>query len=298
MRDGVAYATDWWEIIFNPSMPYRLAHVVLASFLTTSFLIAGISALRWLWGDRSLGLLRTLRAGIFTAAALIPVQVLVGDMHGLNTLEYQPAKVAAMEANWETGPNVPLVLFALPDDEARENRFELAVPNGASLILTHSLSGEVPGLNDFVAEDGSALHPPVTPVFFAFRVMVGVGFLMLLVSWLVSFRMARHGTPGLWGARALVAMTFSGWVATLAGWYVTEIGRQPWVVTGVLDTASAAAEHPAPILAISLALYLAIYVVLLVAYIGALLHLARKATRGDNSPLPGNIAGPMPVAAE
>ncbi|WP_112322366.1 cytochrome ubiquinol oxidase subunit I [Oceanibium sediminis] len=296
--DGQVFATDWWAVIFNPSMPYRLVHMLIASFLTVSFLIAGISALRWLWGDRSPGLMKALRAGVFTAALLIPAQILVGDLHGLNTLEHQPAKVAAMEANWDTGPNVPLVLFGIPDEEARETRFELTIPNGASLILTHHADGVVPGLNDFVTETGEVLHPPVLPVFFSFRIMVGIGLAMLAVSWALSWRMWRHANPGVWGARALVLMTFSGWVATLSGWYVTEIGRQPWLVTGVLDTATAAADHPAPILGLSLSLYLAIYGVLLAAYIGALLHLARKATQGQDKDLDKGITGPMPVPAE
>ncbi|MEO0912681.1 MAG: cytochrome ubiquinol oxidase subunit I [Pseudomonadota bacterium] len=298
MIDGVAHATDWWAIVFNPSMPYRLAHMLIASGLTVAFLVAGISALRWLWGDRSKGIRRALKTSVYLAALLIPVQILVGDLHGLNTLEHQPAKVAAMEGNWETEGNVPLVLFALPDEEARENRFEIGIPNGASLILKHEASGVVPGLNDYVAEDGTKLHPPVAPVFFSFRIMVGIGMLMLLTSWALSWRIFRTGEPGVWGARALVAMTFSGWVATLAGWYVTEIGRQPWLVTGVLDTSAAVAEHPAPILGLSLGLYLTVYAVLLAAYIGAILHLAKKASKGENRPLPETAAGPMPVPAE
>src|SRR5690606_32485595 len=170
MRDGVAFPVDWWAIVFNPSFPYRLVHMLLASGLTVAFLIAGLSALRFLAGDRAESMWKALRTGVFMGAALIPIQIFAGDQHGLNTLEHQPQKVAAMEANWETRGNVPLVLFAWPDEEARENRFEIAVPNGASLILRHSLDGVVPGLNDF---EGN--HPPVAPVFFSFRVMVGVG---------------------------------------------------------------------------------------------------------------------------
>ena len=159
MRDGVAYATDWFAIIFNPSMPYRLSHMLLASGLTVAFLIAGVSALRWIMGDRAAEARKTFRTGVFMAAVLIPVQIFAGDMHGLNTLEHQPAKVAAMEGNWETRGNVPLVLFALPNEETRSNDFEISIPNGASLILKHSADGEVPGLNDFVAEDGTRLAP-------------------------------------------------------------------------------------------------------------------------------------------
>jgi cytochrome d ubiquinol oxidase subunit I len=298
LRDGVAYATDWAAIVFNPSMPYRFVHMSLASVLTVAFLIAGLSALRWLWGDRSAGMWKALRTGVFLAAGAIPLQILAGDLHGLNTLEHQPAKVAAMEGNWETRGNVPLVLFAVPDETARENRFEIAIPSGASLILTHHLDGEVPGLNDFVAEDGTVLHPPVAPVFYAFRVMVGVGMLMLVVSWAVAWRLWRTGEPGLWGARVLAGMTFAGWIATLAGWYVTEIGRQPWLVTDVLPTGAAAADHPAPILGLSLAAYLAVYGALTLAYLGALTHLARKAAeRKDEGPEP-RLAATPPVPAE
>ncbi|MEO1291608.1 MAG: cytochrome ubiquinol oxidase subunit I [Pseudomonadota bacterium] len=297
MRDGIAYATDWSAIIFNPSMPYRLVHMLIASGLTVAFLVAGLSALRWLWGDRGHDVMKAMRTGVFLGAMLIPVQIFVGDLHGLNTLEHQPQKVAAMEGNWETRGNVPLLLFAWPDEEARENRFEIGIPSGASLILTHRADGEVPGLNEFVAEDGTKDHPPVAPVFFAFRIMVGIGMLMLVVSWAVSWRLWRQESPGVWGARALAAMTLSGWVATLAGWYVTEIGRQPWLVTGVLSREQAVAEHPVAILGLSLAAYVAIYGVLLVAYLAALLHLARSAG-GKSAPVlsrPGG--GPLPATA-
>ncbi len=283
MRDGVAFATDWMAIIFNPSMPYRLVHTLIASGLTVAFLLAGISALRWLWNDKSLGIRKSMRTGVYLGAALIPVQIIVGDMHGLNTLEHQPAKVAAMEANWETGPNVPLVLFALPDEETRQNNFEIAIPDGASWILKHSADGVVPGLNDYVSDDGAILHPPVAPVFFGFRIMVGIGILMLLVSWKVAYTLYKKGEPSRWEAYVLVGTTFSGWVATLAGWYVTEIGRQPWIVTGIVDTASAASTHPVPILGLSLATYLTIYVALLAAYIGTLWHLAKTAAHSDEA---------------
>ncbi|MFK7853704.1 MAG: cytochrome ubiquinol oxidase subunit I [Granulosicoccus sp.] len=298
MRDGVAFATDWWAIVFNPSMPYRLTHMLIASGLTVAFLLAGISALRWLWQDKSLGIRKSLRTGVYLGACLIPVQILVGDLHGLNTLEHQPAKVAAMEANWSTQGNVPLVLFALPDEHARENRYEVTVPNLASLILTHKADGEVPGLNDFMHEDGTALHPPVTPVFLSFRIMVGIGMLMLLVSWLAVWQLRKTGEPNRFMAQTLVAMTFSGWIATLAGWYVTEIGRQPWLVTGVIDTASAAADHPVPILGLSLATYLIIYAGLLTAYIATVLYLARTASQTDERELDsgqfkGAVAGAL-----
>lgn len=283
LREGVAFATDWWAIIFNPSMPYRFVHMLLASGLTVAFLIAGISALRLLWGDRAEAVRSTLRVGVFTAALLIPVQIYMGDMHGLNTLEYQPQKVAAMEGNWETRSNVPLVLFALPDAEARKNRFEIGIPNGASLILKHKASGVVPGLNDFVAEDGTVLHPPVAPVFFSFRIMIGIGVAMLLLSWTGLYLIRRRGADALPKPVliAFAAMSFSGWIATLAGWYTTEIGRQPWLVQGVLTTKQAVADVPAPMVLSTLIMYLTIYAALILAYIGTITYLAWKSTRGE-----------------
>lgn len=293
MIDGVAHATDWVAIIFNPSLPYRFVHMLLASGLTVAFLVAGLSALRWLMGDRKEDVKATLKLGVVLGAFLIPIQIYAGDMHGLNTLEYQPQKVAAMEGNWETQTHVPLLLFALPDEEARENKFEIGIPNLASLILTHHADGEVPGLNDFVAEDGTVLHPPVAPVFWSFRVMVGTGMAMLLLSWGVFalMRLRRQngeslsveGLPKIM-LYVLVPMAFSGWVATLAGWYTTEIGRQPWLVQGVMTTEMAVADVPAPLVLSTLVIYLMVYAALLAAYIGVLVYLARKAARGDVKP--------------
>ncbi|MGL4237199.1 cytochrome ubiquinol oxidase subunit I [Tabrizicola sp.] len=286
LRDGIVHATDWLAIVFNPSMPYRLTHMLLASGLTVAFLIAGISAFRRLIGDRDPAVDTGLRFGLILGAGLIPIQIYAGDMHGLNTLEHQPQKVAAMEANWETGPNVPLVLFALPDEEARTNHFEIAIPNGASLILQHSPDGVVPGLNDFVAEDGTVMHPPVAPVFWSFRVMVGTGMLMLAVSWLGALLLWRRGAGALPRPFLFVTtgMAFSGWLATLAGWYTTEIGRQPWLVQGVLTTEAAVADVPAPMVLGTLLAYLAVYAVLLTTYILVIFYLARKAAKGDATP--------------
>ena len=298
MRDGVAHATDWFAIIFNPSMPYRFTHMVLASFLTVSFLIAGVSAFRWLIGGRTEGVRVALKTAVFGAALLMPVQIFVGDMHGLNPKEFQPAKVAAMEGHWETGGNVPLILFALPDQEARENHFEIGIPNLASFILTHEWDGVVQGLNDFVAEDGTILHPRVAPVFWSFRVMIGTGVAMLLLSWAASFMMLRRkrGVEGLPKPvlYALVGMSFSGWLATLAGWYTTEIGRQPWLVQGVMTTAEAVADVPAPMVLSTLIAYLVVYALLLSAYIYVIFYLARKMSRGEDI---GTRIAPAPAAA-
>ena len=279
LRDGIVYAADWWAIIFNPSMPYRLTHMLLASGLTVAFLIAGLSAWRWLRHDRTPAVATGLRFGLTLGALLIPVQILAGDMHGLNTLEHQPAKVAAMEGNWETGSHVPLLLFALPDEAARENRFEIGIPSMASVILKHDPAGEVPGLNDFVAEDGTPQHPPVAAVFWSFRIMVGIGMLMLLVSWGGVWLIWRRGVeglprPALWG---LAGMSFAGWGATLAGWYTTEIGRQPWLVHGVLTVKEAVGDVAAGMVLSTLLAYLVVYAALIVAYVGVLVHLASKA---------------------
>ena len=285
MIDGVAHATDWMAIVFNPSMPYRLAHMLLASGLTAAFLVAGLSALRWLLNDRGRDVRKALRTGVFLAAGLIPLQILAGDMHGLNTMEHQPQKVAAMEGAWETQQGAPLILFAIPNEAEGRNDFEIGIPNLASLILTHDLDGEVQGLNAF---DHA---PPMTPIFFAFRVMVGIGVLMLLASFWCALPLARGRDFTPWRARALVAMTFSGWIATLAGWYVTEIGRQPWLVSGVLKTADAAAAHPVATLTASLSAYLLLYAVLLFAYILTLTQMARKAA-GVGGPKAAHGGGP------
>jgi cytochrome d ubiquinol oxidase subunit I len=229
-------------------------------------------------GDGGAASAAGLRVGLGLAALLIPLQILAGDLHGLNTLTHQPQKVAAMEGNWETRAHAPLLLFALPDAEARRNDLEVGIPSGASLILKHDPAGVVPGLNDYVAADGTPLHPPVAPVFWAFRVMVGIGLLMLAVSWAGAWLWWRRGIAGLPRPflAVLAGMTFSGWAATLAGWYVTEIGRQPWLVHGVLTTAEAVGPVPAGMVLASLVTYLAVYAVLLAAYVGALFHLAGR----------------------
>ena len=278
MINGQAHVTSWFEVIFNPSFPYRMTHMLLASGLTASFLLAGISAYRWLKGDRVKDVMAALRTGVFVAAALIPVQILVGDMHGLNTLHHQPAKLAAMEGIWETQQGVPAVLFAIPDQTTQSNKYEIAIPKLASFYLTHDWNGEVKGIKDF------AEHPPVGPVFWAFRIMVGVGLLMLAVSWFASYELKFKNTMSKRTAMVLVAMTFAGWVALVSGWYVTEIGRQPWLVYGVLTTAQAASQVPAGNIALSLAMYLTLYAALLSAYVSVVFYLAKKTVTGGAEP--------------
>ena len=275
MINGQAHVTSWLEVIFNPSFPYRMTHMLIASGLTGSFLLAGISAYRWLKNDRAKDVMAAMRTGVMVAAVLIPVQIVVGDLHGLNTLKYQPAKLAAMEGIWETQRGVPAVLFAIPDKATQSNLYEIAIPKLASFYLTHDWNGEVKGIKEFGDQ-----HPPVGPVFWAFRIMVGMGLLMLAVSWFASYELKFKNTLSKRTAMILVAMTFAGWVALVSGWYVTEIGRQPWLVHGVLTTAQAASQVPAGNIALSLAMYLTLYAALLSAYVSVVFYLAKKAVDG------------------
>jgi cytochrome bd ubiquinol oxidase subunit I len=291
MRDGQAYVLSWIDVIFNPSMPYRVVHMMLATGLTAAFVVAGLSAFRQLRGDRTTANRVALRAAVWVAAILIPIQIFAGDLHGLNTLEHQPAKVAAMEGLWKDTEGASLLLFAWPDQHKRENRFEIAVPKGASLILTHDPNGLVRGLDGF---DGK--HPPVAPVFFAFRVMVGVGMIMLLVSWTSVWMMRKGRETPTWLARVLVGTTFAGWVATVAGWYVSEIGRQPWLVKGVLLTADAVGPVGAAPIAVSLTTYLLLYVSLLIAYVSVVFYLASQAAAGHVPRDPVPLDNPMQPA--
>ena len=288
MLDGKAHASDWIAIIFNPSMPYRLTHMLLASGLSCAFLIAGLSAYRWLRNDRRSSVMVSLKTGVYLAAMLIPLQIFVGDLHGLNTLKHQPAKIAAMEGIWETQKGAPAVLFAIPDEQQRKNHFEISIPNLASFYLVHDWNGKVQGLNDFIGK-----HPPVAPVFWAFRLMVGTGLLMLAVSWVGAWQLRKAGAPRLWLARVLVGMSFAGWIATLSGWYVTEIGRQPYLVYGVMTTAQAASQVPSGMIASTLLMYLVLYVALIAAYISVLFFMARKAGQYE-IPLAENPAQTSP----
>ena len=279
IRGGEFFVTSWLEVIFNPSLPYRLAHVLLASGLTVAFLLAGVSAWQLLKGKANASTPTALRVGLTLAAILVPLQIVVGDLHGLNTLQHQPQKVAAMEGIWQTQRGAPLLLFAWPDEGTRSNHFEIAIPRGAALILKHDADGELRGLNDFKGAQGWE-HPPVAPLFFGFRIMVGVGVLMLVFGWVGLWLYRRRGwqaeqlpRPLLWG---LAGMTFSGWLATVAGWYVTEIGRQPYMVFGLLRVDELASKVPAPMIALTLALYVTVYIALIVAYVGVIKYMAEK----------------------
>lgn len=288
---GVFEPADWWAIIFNPSFPYRLAHMVLAAFITTCFVIGGVSAWYLRRGVHSAAARRMLRLSVLFAAITVPAQVLVGDLHGLDVRDHQPVKLAAMEGHWRShgpGAGVPLVLFALPDEAAERNRYEVAIPRLGSLVLTHSWGGEIAPLTAVPAD----LRPPVTPVFWSFRVMVGLGMLMLLLA-LASLWALRRGRlyDAPWLLRGWQWMLPSGFVCILAGWYVTEIGRQPWVVYGVLRTSEALSPgvHGGSVL-VSLLAFAAVYAVVFGAGIWYLVKLFRKGPQ-PHAPVPERAPG-------
>ena len=287
MINGQAHATNWLEIIFNPSMPYRFFHMMTASFLTVTFIIAGISSYRYLKGINQIGSKALIQLAMTVAVVLAPLQILLGDLHGLNTLEYQPAKVAAMEGIWKTTKGAPAVLFAIPDENLKENRFEIAIPKLASLYLTHSLAGEVKGLEEF-----PDTTPPVRPLFFAFRLMVGVGLLMLATAMIGFWVIRKNKNLPKWFLKLLSVMTFSGWIGVVSGWYVTEMGRQPYLVTGVLKTVDAVTTVPANMILGTLLMYLGLYIGLIISYIWVVFYLARQTTPikilNEQSPKIGN----------
>lgn len=254
--DGIAYPVDWIQIIFNPSFPYRFAHMFTAAYLTTSIVVAAVGA-RYLLQGRFLEEAKTMmRMGIGMIALLAPLQLFIGDMHGLNTAEHQPAKVAAMEAHWDGSKPADLILFAIPNEEAERNDYEISIPNMASLIITHDVNGLFPGLKDFKAED----RPPVTPVFFAFRIMVGIGMLLIAIGAVGAFLwVTRKLFTTQWFLKPLALTWPLGFIAILAGWWVTETGRQPWVATGILRTADAISPVSASAVLTSLILFVLVY---------------------------------------
>jgi cytochrome d ubiquinol oxidase subunit I len=280
VADGTLIAGDWLQVIFNPSFPYRFVHMMLASFLTASFVVAGLSAWRLLKAPDDASARGTLRSGVLLAAILAPLQVLVGDLHGLNTLEHQPAKIAAIEAIWKTEKGVPLVLFAIPNEEKKRNDYSIEIPKLASFVLKHDFDAELQGLEAFGKNT-----PPVAPVFFAFRIMVGMGTAMLALAWLGTW-MTRGGLVApRWLLWTFAGFTFSGWIATLAGWMVTEIGRQPWLVTGILRTDEAVGQVSGAQIGASLMGYVITYALMFVAYMVVLTHLAGKGA-GQAEPHP------------
>ena len=255
-EDGLLYPTNWLQIIFNPSFPYRFAHMVLAAYLTTAFVVGGIGAY-YLWRRQHEQHARVMFGmAMLMAIFVAPLQPIVGDLHGLNTLEYQPAKVAAMEGLWETERGAPLKLFGWPDEEEERTKYAIEIPKLSSLILTHDLNGEVKGLKEWHPDE----RPPVAVVFWSFRIMVGIGVMMVLtgvIAAVLFFRKRLFNTR--WFQWWCMALTPAGFIAVLAGWFVTEVGRQPYVAYGVMKTADAVSPVIGPHVALSLLAFIVSY---------------------------------------
>jgi len=289
---------DWWDIIFNPSFPYRLVHMVLAAYLTTAFVVGGVGGYHLLKNRGNKAAQVMFSMAMWMAAIVAPIQIIVGDIHGLNTLEHQPAKVAAMEGHFETRKGAPLILFGLPDMEDEETKYALEIPKLGSMILTHDWEGEVKGLKEWAPED----RPNATLVFWSFRVMVGIGVAMMALGmwslWL-RFRKSLYDAPVTY----LMAMVMgpSGFVAVLAGWITTEVGRQPYTVYGVLRTAESASPLDAPAVAVSLAVFAGVYFVVFGTGVFYILRLMGKQPHDGESGLekgiPTRAAGGIAVHA-
>jgi cytochrome d ubiquinol oxidase subunit I len=272
--DGRFFPTDWFQVIFNPSFPYRLAHTVVGFYITTGCVVVAVNAYL-LVRQKAVAEARTaLSITLWLLSVLVPLQIFLGDQHGLNTLEHQPAKLAAIEAHWETGSRVPLILFAIPDDKAATNRFTVELPYVGSLILTHSLDGTVKGLKDFPPDQ----RPPVALPFFAFRVMVGIGLLMLglvMFSWWLRWRGRLFDSPLF--LRACMAVGPLGFIAVLAGWTTTEVGRQPWIVYGLMRTADAVSPSLTGLdVLLSLIFYMIVYLIIFPAGAWIMTRIIRK----------------------
>jgi cytochrome d ubiquinol oxidase subunit I len=256
MRGGIAYPVDWVTIIFNPSFLYRLTHMATAAYLTTSFVVLAVGA-RYLLAGTYLPEARTMvRMGVGFAAIVAPLQLVIGDLHGLNSAKHQPIKIAAVEAHWDGTKPGDLVLFAWPDEKAEVNRWEISIPKGASVMITHDPNGLFPGLKSVPPAE----RPPVAPVFFAFRIMVGIGLLMIAAAWVgVALWWRRRLFQAEWFLKPMAQAWWIGFVAVVAGWWVTESGRQPWLVQGVLRTADSISPVPGGSIATTLALFVLVY---------------------------------------
>ena len=261
-ENGLLYPTDWLQIIFTPSFPYRLAHMIIAAYLTTAFVVGGIGAY-YLWRRQHKKHARVMFSmAMLMAIFVAPLQPIIGDLHGLNTLEHQPAKVAAMEGLWETQRGAPLKLFGLPDQEEERTKFALEIPKLSSLILTHELDGEVKGLKEWPKDQ----RPPVAVVFWSFRIMVGIGMMMVLTgvfAVVLFFRKRLFNTR--WFQLWCMALTPTGFIAVLAGWFVTEVGRQPYIVYEVMRTS----ESVSPVIGSNVALSMLAFVVAYTFVFGA-----------------------------
>jgi cytochrome d ubiquinol oxidase subunit I len=273
LKDGIAFPLSWFQIIFNPTFPYRLAHMLVAAYLTTALVVLSVGA-RYALTDKFPDAARImLRMGLGLCFILVPLQILIGDQHGLATALYQPAKLAAIEGHWDGQQIPPLVLFGWPNSKTLSNDFELAVPHLGAIIVTHEWSGKFKGLNDFAKDD----RPPVAPVFFAFRLMAGIGFLLLgFVAWGAWVWHAQELLTNLLFLRTASYTWPLGFIAIISGWMVTEIGRQPWIATGVLRTIDAASPVSTGAVLVSLTLFILVYGVIFstgIYYINRLINI-------------------------
>jgi cytochrome d ubiquinol oxidase subunit I len=256
MRDGIVHPTDWLAIIFNPSFPYRFAHMLTAAYLTTSFVVLAVGARYLVAGTRPLEAKTMLRMGVGFAAIVAPLQLVIGDLHGLNTLKHQPIKIAAMEGHWDGTKPGDFTIIAWPDEAAEVNRFEIAIPRGSSIVLTHDPNGLFPGLKSVPASE----RPHVPIVFFAFRIMLAIGFFMIISSWIGGWLWWRGRLfETSWYVRPMAYTWWMGFVAVIAGWTVTESGRQPWLVHQVLRTAEGVSPVPGGSVATTLAMFVIVY---------------------------------------
>jgi cytochrome d ubiquinol oxidase subunit I len=287
--NGQFVPVDWWKIVFNPSFPYRLVHTVIAAYLTTALVVGAVGAWHLLKGHRTAAARVMFSMAMWMAAIVAPVQVVAGDLHGLNTLEHQPAKVMAMEGHFESHPDgAPLILFGIPDQETREVRHAISIPKASSLILKHDPDAPLAGLDTIPDDD----EPPVEIVFWSFRVMVGLGLAMVgLGAWslLARFRKRLYDSP--WLHRAAVAMGPSGFVAVLAGWITTEVGRQPFTVYGLLRTAESASPLAAPAVATSLLAFVVVYFAVFGVGVWYILKLMSKPPHRHETDLTQDAAG-------
>ncbi len=282
--DGRFVPADWWEIVFNPSFPYRLVHMVLAAYLTTAFAVGAVGAWHLLRRSGGPGASIMFSMALWMAALVTPLQIVAGDFHGLNTLQHQPAKIAAMEGHWETQRGAPLILFGWPGLGAQETRWAIEIPRLGSLILTHEWDGEIKGLKEWPPEE----RPNATLIFWSFRVMVGIGFAMLGLGAASLWLRWRGGLyERRWVLRLALLMGPAGFVAILAGWVTTESGRQPWVVYGLLKTADAVSPLSAGTVGTSLALFVIVYLLVFGAGLFYLLKLAAKGPEAAPAPPPG-----------
>jgi cytochrome bd ubiquinol oxidase subunit I len=289
---------DWMAIIFNPSFPYRFVHMVLAAYLTTAFVVGGVAAWHLLRDNKSPAARKMFSMAMWMAVIVAPLQIAAGDIHGLNTLEHQPAKIAAMEGDYESEKGSPLILFGIPDDQDEVTRYQITIPKLSALILTHSLDGEVKGLKSFPKDK----RPPAQIIFYTFRLMVGIGFAMLAVGLWSSLRRWQGVAlyQDRWLHRAALLMTPSGFVAVLAGWITTEVGRQPYTVYGLLTTAQSISPIAAPAVGASLLAFIIVYFFVYAAGIFYLLRLAKTPpdfASPDMNNAPMMAAGTMPGPA-